>query len=294
LKNDPKPASADPFIVSLPEVYEIVGVSDMKENETAYLPVGADKVTAIIVAAGYEEKMMPLIEDKPKAMLDIKGKTLLERQVELLNENNIKDIAVVRGYQKDKINLPNIRYYDNDDYEKNYILSSLFCAEKEMHGKVVFSYSDIIYDKSILQKLLQSESDITLVVDRAWPDHADSLSAEQKEKAELVECKATPEKNYRYLGGSDQNVVKIGKSVDKSKAYGEFIGLAMFSEKGIETLKEVYDSVKGKLGEKASFHEMIQEIINAGHTVSITEVYKGWIEINTFDDYKKAWTVIQK
>ena len=61
---------------------------------------------AIILAAGFEPGLLPLIEDRPKALLDIKGKSILERQVETLNACNIKDIVVVRGYQKDKFALP--------------------------------------------------------------------------------------------------------------------------------------------------------------------------------------------
>ena len=48
-------------------------------------------------------------------MLDIKGKTILERQIEVLNACGVKDVAVVRGYKKEAIKLPNVRYYDNDE-----------------------------------------------------------------------------------------------------------------------------------------------------------------------------------
>ena len=114
--------------------------------------------------------MLPLIEDRPKALLDIKGKSILERQVETLNACNIKDIVVVRGYQKDKFTLPNIRYYDNEQYEKNFDLASLFCAEAELRGRCLVLYGDILFDRSVLEKLLQSDKDISLVVDRAWYD----------------------------------------------------------------------------------------------------------------------------
>ena len=83
-------------------------------------------MTAIIIAAGFEEDLLPLIEDRPKAMLEIKGKTILERQIQVLNECGVKDIIVVRGYQKEQINLPNIRYYDNDRFHETGELASSF------------------------------------------------------------------------------------------------------------------------------------------------------------------------
>jgi phosphoenolpyruvate phosphomutase len=158
-------------IVPLEEVYDLIGVSDLKANEAAFLPPGGEHVRAMIMAAGFEEGLMPLIKDKPKAMLDIKGKTILERQIETLSGCGIQDVVVVRGYQKEKIDLPNLRYYDNDRFEKSGELYSLFCAGREIEGRLIVLYSDIIFDRGILEKLLKGQGDIVLVVDRAWYDH---------------------------------------------------------------------------------------------------------------------------
>ena len=116
IRKDTRPGAANDRIVTLPEVYDIVGVPQMEQDEKAFLPIGGEKITAIIPAAGFENSCS-LIEDKPKCLLDIKGKTILERAVAALNEANIKEIAVIRGYKKEAIALPNIRYYDNDRYE---------------------------------------------------------------------------------------------------------------------------------------------------------------------------------
>jgi phosphoenolpyruvate phosphomutase len=170
IKKDTRPGAANDRIVTLPEVYEIVGVPQMEEDEKQFLPVGGEKITAIILAAGFEKQLLPLIEDKPKCLLDIKGKTILERAVAALNESNIKDIALIRGYKKEAISLPNVRYYDNDRYEDTGELFSVFCAENEMKGRTIILYGDIIFDTAILEKLLKSPADIAVVVDLAWHD----------------------------------------------------------------------------------------------------------------------------
>src|SRR5881396_4118360 len=118
IKHDTRPGAVNDRIVKLNEVYELVGVPQMEEDERRFLPVGAEQITAIIAAAGFEKQLLPLIEDKPKCLLDIKGKTILERQVAALHDCNIKQIALVRGYKKEAITLPNLRYYDNDRYEE--------------------------------------------------------------------------------------------------------------------------------------------------------------------------------
>src|SRR5436309_2700637 len=126
LKRENRAEAVSDRMVTLQEVYDLVGVTKMEEDERKFLPVGTEKITAIIPAAGFEKQLLPLIQDKPKCLLDIKGKTILERQIAALNEVNIKDIAVVRGYQKEKIAFPNLRYYDNDRYEDTGELTSIF------------------------------------------------------------------------------------------------------------------------------------------------------------------------
>jgi phosphoenolpyruvate phosphomutase len=291
-------------IVSLEEVYTLVGVDQMKVAEDQFLPVGGEEVTAIIVNAGFEKQLMPLIEDRPKSMLDIKGKTILERQIDVLNSCNIKNIAVVRGYRGEKIQLPNLRYYDNKDFQESYILSSFFCAEQEIRGRVVLLYGDILFDRNVLEKLLQSSADISLVIDRAWYDaHQQGLIPKGVER-ELVMLKEAPEMSYRYLS-SDANseILKVGQNLNRNQVHGEFIGMAMFSPKGSELLRKEYKRLKdvpfnGPFHEAqslrmASLTDMVQELLDQGHPVSAVDIYKGWMEIDTFEDYKRAWAQIK-
>lgn len=92
----------------------------------------------IIIAAGLGSRLNPLTNDKPKCLLKIKGKSILERQLEALRECGINNISVVRGYKGKMINFPGIKYYENTDYESNNILNSLFYAEKEMDEEFIF------------------------------------------------------------------------------------------------------------------------------------------------------------
>ncbi len=57
----------------------------------------------IILAAGQGKRLLPLTADVPKALLDIGGKSLIERQVEAFAENGLKDFVVVTGYGADKM-----------------------------------------------------------------------------------------------------------------------------------------------------------------------------------------------
>ena len=307
IRNDTRPGAANDRIVTLPEVYDIVGVPQMEQDEKAFLPIGGEKITAIIPAAGFEKQLLPLIEDKPKCLLDIKGKTILERAVAALNEANIKEIAVIRGYKKEAIALPNIRYYDNDRYEDTGELFSIFCAEPEMKGRTIVLYGDIIFDTTILEKLLKSSADFALVIDLAWRDHVDRGGAPVHLNPDLVTLADPPGSSYlsRFVMGEDEHrIVKIGQHLPLDQVHGEFIGMAMFSEKGTQAMRECYRSSQERYKSaafhearsvsKASFTDLVQELIDEGHRIDAVPVFKGWMEVDSFEEYQKAWAKIRQ
>lgn len=302
LKREYRAEAVADRMVSLQDVYDLVGVTKLEEDERKFLPVGTEKITAIIPAAGFEKQLLPLIQDKPKCLLDIKGKTILERQIAALNEVNIKDIAVVRGYQKEKIAFPNLRYYDNNRYEDTGELASIFCAEQELKGRCLLLYSDIIFETGILLKLLKSPADITIVVDLAWADQR--KLPRPHFKPDLVLLDNPPATGYRFVPPDGPNrLVKIGQHLDLERAHGEFIGLVMLSERGTDQFKSVYTSVAKNPAApfheapsltKASLTDMLQELVDRGHHVSCLTIYKGWMEVDTFEDYQQAWAELKK
>ena len=303
MKAEERPAAVDDQIASLSEIYELVGVPDLQENEQKFLVPGGHDITSIIIAAGFEESLLPLIEDKPKAMLEIKGQTILERQISALNDCGIKDIVVVRGYCKEKINLPNVRYYDNDQFLETGELTSLFLAETEMSGRFLFLYSDIIFDPAIIEKLLKSQADMSIVVDRAWNDQPRSVEEIQTNKPDLVVTNHPPQTGYRFLPTTEvAGLARIGRHLSPQEADGEFVGLAMFSETGARQLRQIYREVReiceqrqpGRFHEAESLHtaaftDMLQELVDRNQHVACVDIYKGWLEIDTFEDYRRAW-----
>ena len=165
LVKEQKCAAVDDLVVPLTDVYEIIGVPEMKQQEADFMPAGGGDVGAVVLAAAPSPELGELTEDRPKAMLDIKGKPLLSRQVEALNGAGIKDISVVVGYKKDAVDLPNLRKYDASDSKGE--LTSLMAAESELNRRTVVMYGDVLFDSGLIARLLQTEGDAVLVVDRS-------------------------------------------------------------------------------------------------------------------------------
>lgn len=294
------PSAVDEDIVPLSEVYRLVNLNQLKADENAYLPADSESVRAVILAAGFDERLMPLVTDRPKAMLDVKGKSILERQVDALHQTGVRQIAVVRGYKKEQVTLPNIKFYDNDAFEESGEIESLLRAGAELAGAVVVMYGDILFDRSILERLLRSGDDITIVCDRSWPD---TRAGRDQSGADLVVESPTPRRHHRFL--EDEQVVtvsEIGQTLDPVRATAEFIGMAKLSPRGCQILGEVYRELRDRSERseepvhespslrKAKLTDLLHEVIRRGHTVTSVGVYQGWLEVDTFDDYKKAWT----
>jgi len=278
-----------------------VNLDQLKADEREYLPPDAESVRAVILAAGFDERLMPLVTDRPKAMLDVKGKSILERQVAALQQSGVRQIAVVRGYKKEQIAIPNVKYYDNDAFEESGEIESLLRASAELSAAVVVMYGDILFDRSILERLLRSGDDITIVCDRSWPD---TRSGRDASGADLVVESPTPRRHHRFL--EDEQVVRvreIGAELDPVRATAEFIGMAKLSARGCQILGEVYRELRDRDEREtpspvheapslrmAKLTDLLQEVIRRGHTVTSVGVYQGWVEVDTFDDYKRAWT----
>ena len=291
-----KAASVEERIVPLEEVYQLVGVPELKANERRFLFTGSEPPRAVVLAAGFEPQLMPLIEDRPKTMLEVKGKTLLERQVETLGTFGIRDVVVVRGYRKERIDVPGVRFVDNDRYRDTGEVYSLFRAENELAKPFVLLYGDIVFENTILEKLLRAQADVAVVVDRAYPDLL--RAGKLPEGPRDLVITETPAEGARFVAPAQgSRVLRIGPDVEPAAAHGEFIGLAAFSAAGARTLRDAYHELRVERAEgleKASVTHLLQAMIDRGRVVTAIDVHKGWMEIDSFDDYRRAWAELER
>ncbi len=298
LRRDPRPVAAEGIIVPLPEVYELVGVPELQANEREYM-AGGPGPGAIIIAAGFEGELMPLNRDRPKGMLDVRGDTILSRQIRSLRECGVQNISIVRGHMKEAIDFRDVRTFDNERYQDTGELYSLFCAAEAMASKFLFLYSDVLFDQSIAEKLLRAEGDVVLVVDRAVCDQP--IESVLTRAPDLVVTEGEISAGYRFVPSGTEAVVQaIGRNVDPARVNGEFIGMAAFSRQGAQWALEVWDDLRDRPGpfheaasrDQAAFSDLVQELIVRGKPVRALDIYKGWMEINNLDDYRRAWDFI--
>jgi L-glutamine-phosphate cytidylyltransferase len=263
--------------------------NNLKEEEINKLELSINKLKTktLIVAAGLGSRLKNHTENTPKCMLDFGGKTLLQRQLLSYKKNGVDDISLIRGYKKNKINYKGIKYFDNNDYKDNNILNSIFYGEEAINGNIIISYSDILFEPFVIKRAMESDHDISVIVDVDWRDYYINRKDHPLSEAENV------------IFNSNNEVVKIGKiSSEKEEVHGEFIGMIKLNHKGCEILKQNFHRVKklywnkpfqrAKIFQKAYLTDMIQELVDIGIKVHCVIIERGWKEIDTVEDYKKA------
>lgn len=89
---------------------------------------------AVILAAGYSSRFVPLCFDIPKGLLIVKGETLIERQIQQLKELDINDICIVTGAYAEQFAFlekkHHVRLIFNSDYKTKNNFASLYVAKE--------------------------------------------------------------------------------------------------------------------------------------------------------------------
>jgi phosphoenolpyruvate phosphomutase len=280
-------------LIPVKELFELQGTFEMKESEEKYLRTDTEPISVIIPAAGkpIDLKLKEVfLKDTPTCMLDIDGKPVLQRNLEIFNSFGINDINVVTGYCGDKIKIEGINIIKNEDYENKKALHSIMVAKDKMKNRTIIAYSDLIFDKDIILNLINKEGDIILVVDSSYKLNPSRYN----KKLDLIKAKKEPILEERSLKFDDSNeIIKIGSHLDPDEANFEFIGMTMLSKNGAKILSNIYEENYEELNDK-DFTQIIQKAIDLGNKVDCLEIHKGWAEIHTFDDYKNISRIISK
>ena len=242
---------------------------------------------AIILAAGKGSRLGKITKNIPKGMVEIFGKTLIERQIEIYRNCGIDDITIVTGYKGELIQFSGINYVKNENFSKNNINESLFYASEKLTNSVIVSYTDIIFEQKIIQQMLESCADIGIAINLDWKKNYEGRTLHPFSEAE----------NVLIENGKVSQIRKNISKVLPNQKIGEFLGIMKLSKKGGEILLQKYSELKAN--HTGIFHtanslqesyitDMLQEVINSGFDVSPIVVDGKWYEIDTPEDLEKV------
>jgi L-glutamine-phosphate cytidylyltransferase len=178
-------------------------------------------VRVIILAAGQGKRLLPLTADVPKALLDIGGKTLLERQIEAFASHGITDFVVVTGYASERVEREaravaqrlgaEVRFVYNPFYAVADNLASCWMARHLMTSDFIQVNGDNVFRGDLVQRLLEA------------PPTPVAVAINRKESFDADDMKV-------MLDGD--RLTEIGKTLPLDAVDGEAVGFYVFREKG--------------------------------------------------------------
>ena len=274
---------AEENVARLGDVFVIAGNGELSEAENRYLAKRAE-TKAVILAATRGSKLEDLTVDRPKCMVDVRGKPILHRLVGSFNDAGVRELTVVTGYKADTVNFPGINTAENTDFETTGEVASLACSMDALKGECVVSYGDIMFRSHVLNQLLDCEADIAVVVDANWKQER---AETKKRTVDLAAC------SHAYTGDYFDDEVseltRLDSAMNEADANGEWIGLAKFSAKGIELLRAELDNMKsdGSLA-NASMNDLFNRLIDSGVKPQVVYITGNWLDVNDAFDLARA------
>lgn len=227
---------------------------------------------AIIMAAGKGSRLGALTAGKPKSFAEIKGKKLIEYNLQLLRHYGIEEIIIVVGYQWEAFeeltrNMVGVRLIYNPFYEMVNVLGSFFMGMEALHDDFIYLHADTLCEPVIFEKMIELRADAALPV-------------------EYGNCNEEAMK----VRSENGRLTQITKQMPLDVAEGEFIGMASFRKEVLPALKAKTRQLMKEKEFAAYFESAIQRLIDEEdfriEVVSTEGAF--WAEIDFVEDYEKA------
>ncbi|WP_349570577.1 phosphocholine cytidylyltransferase family protein [Azotobacter salinestris] len=184
---------------------------------------------AVILSAGQGRRLLPFTQSSPKCLLDIAGRSVVERQIDALLAAGIGHITVVVGYGAEQVERVLAERYGtgaiatlyNPFFEVADNLASCWMARHAMQEAFLLLNGDTLFEPAILERLLAAPPrPITLAVDRKPSYDSDDMKV----------C----------LDGT--RLERVGKTLPLARIDGESIGMMYFRAPGAALFRQTLEA----------------------------------------------------
>lgn len=226
---------------------------------------------AIILAAGKGSRLEPVSGESVKCLVDLGGRTLIERQFSYLRACGITEIAVVVGFQAKRIRRicgPEVEYVENPIFAETNSLYSLWLARHLFGDGFVVMNSDVFFHPQILSDLLTARYEDAILV--SWRNHTKYGDEEMKVKVR---------------GG---HLLDISKTMAPDEADGENVGIVKFGASGAGVLAKELEKLIAGGAKKTWAPRGFLEFSKSRPLHAVSTRGFPWIEIDFPDDLRRA------
>jgi choline kinase len=230
---------------------------------------------AIILAAGRGSRMKTLTEERPKCLVELRGKSLLDWQLLALRQAGIDEIAIVTGYKAEALSHRAPVVFHNPRWAETNMVSSLACAAAWLRSApCVVSYSDIFYDSGAVSALISATALLAVTYDVNWRALWEKRFGDPLVDAESF--RLTPDGCLAEIGGKPKTVDEIE---------GQYMGLLRFTPQGWGEVERIRAGLSGRERDAMHMTGTLQRVIDAGKIPVRALPYRGaWGEIDSGED----------
>lgn len=233
---------------------------------------------AIILAAGRGSRMKSLTDERPKCLVEYRGRPLLEWQLEALRAAGISDIAVVRGYRGEMLRPYGLIEFENPRWADTQMVTSLACANEWLRDAPCLAcYSDLFYKADAIRALTSCPADLAITYDPDWLGKWSKRFENPLDDAETFRIDET------------SRVLEIGnkpKTIDEVQ--GQYMGLLKFTPTSWAAVERLRETMTPEARDRIHMTGTLQKLIEAGETVTGVPVRSGWGEFDSDEDIAKA------
>jgi choline kinase len=213
---------------------------------------------AVILAAGRGSRLGHLGADRPKCLVKLAGKPLIERQIVALRLGGVDEIGVVRGYRAEMIDFPGLSYFTNQRWAETNMVMSLATATTWLRsGPVIVSYGDIFYRSELVRGLARAPGQLVISYDRAWRRLWTRRFADPLADAETFRISADGQ--LLEIGGRTTRIEDI---------QGQYMGLFKFTPPAWSVVEMLLATLDAPVRDKLDVTGLLRRLL-AGKELSI-------------------------
>jgi choline kinase len=230
---------------------------------------------AVILAAGRGSRLRHLGEDRPKCLVELEGKPLLERQVAALRRGGIDEIAVVRGYRAELIDFPGLVFFSNERWAETNMVMSLVAATPWLRsGSVIVSYADIFYRSELVRGLAGAPGQLVISYDRAWRHLWTRRFTDPLADAETFR-----------IDSAGQLLEIGGKTTKIEDIMGQYMGLLKFTPPAWAVIEELLSTLEQPIRDRLDMTGLLRRVLSERKFAISTFATEGqWGEIDNPQD----------
>ncbi len=170
---------------------------------------------AVIMAAGFGSRLMPVTKETPKPLIKVNGVRMIDSVIKALHKNGVNEIYIVVGYLKEKFDVlkreySGIELIENPYYDTCNNISSLYVAREHLENSLILDGDQIIYNDDVLSPYFEKSG-----YNSVWTDGETDEWLQQVENGKVVSCSRTGGKRGWQLFSISRWNEKDGKKLKR-------------------------------------------------------------------------------